>query len=86
MVVAKAAPTSEMPPVAAGPAYPPLSLDTGELIWLYQVRQNRQTIDAGGSGAPQPYLIFSSGHVPFCGEARFDVNRYSYSNYSSAYD
>ena len=67
-------------------SYPPLSLDTGELIWLYQVRQNRQTIDAGGSGAPQPYLIFSSGHVPFCGEARFDVNRYSYSNYSSAYD
>jgi hypothetical protein len=67
-------------------SYPPLRLDTKELIWLYQVRQNMQPVDAGGSGAPQPYLIFSSGHMPFCGEARFDVNRYNYSNYSSVYD
>jgi hypothetical protein len=67
-------------------SYPPLKLDTKELIWLYQVRQNMQPVDAGGSGAPQPYLIFSSGHIPFCGEARFDVNRYNYSNYSSVYD
>jgi hypothetical protein len=67
-------------------SYPPLTLDTGELIWLYQIRQNQQPIDAGGPGAPQPYLIFSSGHMPFYGEARFDVNRYNYSNYSSVYD
>ncbi|MDX6406409.1 MAG: hypothetical protein QOH70_3864 [Blastocatellia bacterium] len=67
-------------------SYSPLKLDTKELIWLYQVRQNMQPVDAGGSGAPQPYLIFSSGHMPFCGEARFDVNRYNYSNYSSVYD
>ena len=67
-------------------SYSPLKLDTKELIWLYQVRQNMQPADAGGSGAPQPYLIFSSGHMPFCGEARFDVNRYNHSNYSSVYD
>jgi hypothetical protein len=67
-------------------SYPPFNLGTGELIWLYQVRQNMQTIAHGGAGASQHYLIFSSGHMPFCGEARFDVNRYNYSNYSSAYD
>jgi hypothetical protein len=67
-------------------AYPPITLGSGELIWLYQVRQNMETIAAGGSGAPRPYLIFSNGHMPFCGEARFDVNRYNYSNYSSLYD
>lgn len=67
-------------------SYPPLTLGSGELIWLYQVRQNMQTIAHGGSGASPHYLIFSSGHVPFCGEARFDVNRYNYSNYSSVYD
>lgn len=66
--------------------YAPLSLSSGELIWLYEVRQNAQTIAKGGTNAPQPYLIFSSGHTPFYGEARFDVNRYNYSNYSSLYD
>jgi hypothetical protein len=67
-------------------SYPPLTLGTGELIWLYSVRQNLQTVADGGAGASQPYLIFSSGHMPFCGEARFDVNRYNFSNYSSVYD
>lgn len=66
-------------------SYSPIALDTGELIWLYQVRQNMQVV-AAGSGAARPYLIFSSGHMPFCGEARFDVNHYNYSNYSSVYD
>ncbi len=67
-------------------SYPPFNLGTGELIWLYQVRHNMQTIAHGGAGASQHYLIFSSGHMPFCGEARFDVNRYNYSNYSSVDD
>ena len=67
-------------------AYPPLRLGSGEMIWLYQVRQNMQAVSAGGPNAPRPHLIFGSGHMPFCGEARFDVNRYNYSNYSSLYD
>ncbi|MDQ1639059.1 MAG: hypothetical protein QOF62_2398 [Pyrinomonadaceae bacterium] len=66
-------------------SYPPITLDSGEAIWLYQVRQNMQTI-AEGRGNPQPCLIFSSGHMPYFGEARFDLNRYNYSNYSSVYD
>lgn len=66
--------------------YAPIRLGSGELIYLYEVRQNMQTIDAGGPGMPQAYLIFSSGHMPFHGEARFDVNRYDYSNYSTVYD
>ena len=65
--------------------YPPLTVGSGEVIWLYQVRQNMQTI-ADGRGTPQPYLVFSSGHMPYYGEARFDLNRYNYSNYSSVYD
>ena len=65
--------------------YPPLTLGSGETIWLYQVRQNMQAI-AEGRGTPQPCLIFSSGHMPYYGEARFDLNRYNYSNYSSVYD
>jgi hypothetical protein len=67
-------------------AYAPIKLGSGELIYLYEVRQNMQTIAAGGPKIPQSYLIFSSGHMPFYGEARFDVNRYDYSNYSTVYD
>jgi hypothetical protein len=66
--------------------YAPIKLGTGELIYLYEVRQNGQRIAAGGPNAAQSYLVFSSGHMPFCGEARFDVNRYDYSNYSTVYD
>ncbi|HET6980069.1 MAG TPA: hypothetical protein VFI24_27295 [Pyrinomonadaceae bacterium] len=67
-------------------SYAPIKLGTGELIYLYEVRQNAQAIDAGGARVPQSYLIFSSGHMPFYGEARFDVNRFDYSNYSTVYD
>ena len=67
-------------------AYAPIKLGTSELIYLYEVRQNVQASDGGGALILQSYLIFSSGHMPFCGEARFDVNRYNYSNYSTVYD
>jgi|SRR5687767_5069064 len=67
-------------------AYAPIKLGTGELIYLYEARQNVQATAGGGALIPQSYLIFSSGHMPFCGEARFDVNRYNYSNYSTVYD
>jgi hypothetical protein len=67
-------------------SYGPILLGSRELIYLYEVRQNMQTIAAGGPNTPQSYLIFSNGHMPFYGDARFDVNRYDYANYSSVYD
>lgn len=65
-------------------AYAPIDLASGELIWLYEVRENRQR--AAERNAPPSYLIFASGHMPFRGEARFDVSRWNYSNYSSPLD
>jgi hypothetical protein len=67
-------------------AYAPIKLGSREVIYLYEVRQNAQAIAAQPPNLPQAYLVFSSGHMPFCGEARFDVNRYDYSNYSTVYD
>lgn len=61
----------------------PIDVTSGEMVWLYQVRENRQAIDGGGPGLPQPYLIFSSGYVPFIGDAQFDLSRWDYSNYSN---
>jgi hypothetical protein len=61
---------------------PPIEPGSRELIWLYNVRTNRQTIDNAGRSALQAYLVFATGHLPYRGNARFDVNRWNYSNYS----
>lgn len=58
----------------------PVDVESTEMFWLYNVRQNTQAQVAGGASV-KSYLIFSSGQMPFFGEARFDVSRWSYSNY-----
>ncbi len=57
--------------------YPPLDLDTGVMLWVYHVRENMQ---AEASGI-QPYVVFTSGHMPFVGNGRFNVNRWNNSNF-----
>jgi hypothetical protein len=62
--------------------YPPVDLKAPAgpvMLWVYKVRENRQTSALGGIG--QPYLIFSSGHMPYMADPHFDVNRWEYSNY-----
>jgi len=67
-------------------SYP--SIDLGrqqqELVWLYIVRENAEAIAAvtGAALPPQPYLVFSSGHMPYAGQARYDLDHYSFANYS----
>ena len=61
----------------------PIDLNSGEMFWLYKVRENAQAINNGGSSTPQPYIIFASGYVPFIGDAQFDLSRWDYSNYSN---
>lgn len=68
-------------------AYPPVDLhnpadvDSKEMFWLYNVRQNVQAGAEGATPAPQLYMIFSSGQMPFVGEPRYDVTRWNYGNY-----
>jgi len=63
----------------------PIDLTSREMIWLYKIRENAQSIDSGAGVTPQPYMIFSSGYVPFLAEAQFDLSRWDYSNYSNSY-
>jgi hypothetical protein len=63
-------------------AYPPIDLNSGELIWFYLVRENIQAIDKAAFNPPQPYLLFANGQIPFMGDARFDLNYWEYSNYA----
>jgi hypothetical protein len=63
-------------------AYPPIDLNSSELTWFYLVRENIQAVDTAASKPPQPYLVFANGQIPYMGYARFDLNRWEYSNYA----
>ncbi len=52
------------------------------LIWVYAVRENKMAIDQVIGSSPQPYLFFTSGHMPYLAESRYNLNRWNYSNYS----
>jgi hypothetical protein len=53
------------------------------LVWLYFVYENGAVIDRVLPGqAGHALLIFANGNLPFMGEARFDVSRWNYANYS----
>jgi hypothetical protein len=63
-------------------AYLPIELRSQELIRLYMVRENMQAIDTSTSSPPQYYLLFASGHIPYQGDAHYDLARWNYSNYA----
>jgi len=62
--------------------YPPIDLNSGEMIWFHLVRENIQAIDKAAFKQPQPYLVFANGQIPCMGDARFDLNYWDYSNYA----
>lgn len=65
-------------------SYPPINLSSEEMIWLYMVRENGESVITNRSNPSQLYMIFTNGHVPYQGDARYDLSRWDYSNYSIA--
>lgn len=63
---------------------PPIDTRRGELVWLYRVRENRQAIEnpQGRPIPPASYLVFASGHLPYRGNAQFDLTYFDYSNFA----
>ncbi len=59
--------------------FDPVDAASGEMIYLYRVVQNARAADAKAS--VRRYLVFTTGHMPWAGEARFDLARWDYSNY-----
>ncbi len=64
--------------------YEPFDLTSGELVWLYKVRQNVET-DQGGT-VPPTYLVFAGPHVPYKATPRFDREHWDFSNYGCEKD
>jgi hypothetical protein len=60
-------------------AYEPLDVSASELVWLYRIRQNAQAIDQGST--VRSCVLFTSGQLPPMAAARYDVARWSYSQY-----
>ncbi len=63
-------------------SYPAIDLDSPdkEMIRQYFVRENIEALVK--PSPPQPYLVFTNGHMPYHGNARFDLARWDYSNYA----
>jgi hypothetical protein len=64
--------------ISLGFSFPPIDLTSGELVWTYVIRENRDSLSV--ANPIQPYILFASGHIPYLGEARINVGRVSYSN------
>lgn len=65
--------------------FPPIDLGRAqqELVWTYYVRENMEGIAASGSTIPpQPYVVFSSGHMPYVGQARYSLDHWDFANYA----
>jgi hypothetical protein len=61
--------------------YFPVDTTTRELIWLYNIRENRQAIHQGIAGVSGPAVVFVSGHVPYRADAHFDIAKWDYATY-----
>jgi hypothetical protein len=64
--------------------FPPIDVSSREVVWLYLVRENGRARDSGAG--VRPYLIFTSGHVPYQADARFDLAKFNYANYALGRD
>lgn len=69
------------PLLRASFAFPPIDLAAGELIWLYQVRENRDP-NVAGDGTGRPYVLFASGYVPYAANAQYDLSYWDFASYA----
>ena len=54
---------------------PAIETDSPEAIWLYRIAQTAFA-EAGR------VMVFANGHLPYRGDARFDLNYWNFANYS----
>jgi hypothetical protein len=69
------------PVLQASLAYEPIDLASHELIWLYEVHENRDA-SVAGSGINRPYVVFTSGYVPYAANPQFDLAHWDFANFA----
>lgn len=69
------------PLLRAALAFEPIALAGHELIWLYEVHENRDP-RARTAGVGGPFVVFASGYVPYAADAQFDLAHWDYANFA----
>jgi hypothetical protein len=67
--------------VAQSFGFPPIDLNNREMLWLYSVREDQQSIDNTSTNPPQLYFVFTNGQMPFQGAAQYDLKYWNYGNF-----
>ncbi len=68
--------------IAHSMLYPAKDLSNPEMIWLYRVRENMEALASATSASPQPFMVFTNGHMSYEGKAQFDLSYWDYANYA----
>lgn len=68
--------------IAHSMLYPAKDLSNPEMIWLYRVRENMEAVASATSVPPQPFMVFTNGHMRYEGKAQFDLSYWDYANYA----
>jgi hypothetical protein len=66
--------------IAEAASFPPIDLASPEAVRLYLVRENAQAPTTVAR-----YLVFVNGHVPYRGDAQFNLAYFNYANYAQNY-
>jgi hypothetical protein len=61
--------------------YPSIRVADQELVRLYVLRENRQSVN-GGTASTTPVLVFVNGHVPDRGDPHYDLAYWNYATYA----
>lgn len=62
--------------------YPAIDFSNREMVWLYRVRENMQSVASSTANPLQPFMIFTNGHIPNLGRAQFDLSYWDFANYA----
>lgn len=65
-------------------SHDPIDLEKNELVWAYMTRQNFFNTNSEQNYTLNPwqaYGVFSSGYIPFQGDAQYDLARWDYGSY-----
>lgn len=65
-----------------GLSYAPINLSRGEVIWLYEIRENRQRVEGASGPRATPCVVFSTGHLRYRADARFELAYWNYASYA----
>jgi hypothetical protein len=59
----------------------PIDFASGQVIWLYELRENRDPAIAG-SASDRPFLVFTNGLMRYAANAQYGISHFDYANYA----